>query len=93
MQIMTSNGAKILGLRQPGGHHRGRECRPISSSSRGDPVADAGDIRNVETVFRKGLGFDSAKLRRVDQGARRAALVDDLFRAALGNDGLSVIHH
>jgi imidazolonepropionase-like amidohydrolase len=29
----------------------------------GDPVRTPGDIRNVETVFRRGLGFDAEKLR------------------------------
>jgi imidazolonepropionase-like amidohydrolase len=29
---------------------------------RGDPVARAGDIRNVTVVFKDGVGFDSAKL-------------------------------
>ena len=29
---------------------------------RGDPTTTPGDIRNVVTVFRRGLGFDSVKL-------------------------------
>jgi hypothetical protein len=29
----------------------------------GDPVRTPGDIRNVETVFRRGLGYDAVKLK------------------------------
>ena len=29
---------------------------------RGDPTRTPADIKNVETVFRKGIGYDSAKL-------------------------------
>ena len=36
--------------------------RPISSSSNGDPSTTIADIRNVETVFKQGVGFDPAKL-------------------------------
>ena len=28
----------------------------------GDPSADIADVRNVEIVFRQGIGFDPAKL-------------------------------
>jgi hypothetical protein len=28
----------------------------------GDPSAKISDVRNVEVVFRQGIGFDSAKL-------------------------------
>ena len=68
VQIMTSNGAKILGFDKLGRDDRSRGCRRISSSSRGDPVRTPADIRNAETVFRRGMGYDSAKLRESIKG-------------------------
>jgi enamidase len=34
----------------------------------GDPVRTPHDIQNVETVFHRGLGYDSAKLRESIKG-------------------------
>jgi hypothetical protein len=34
----------------------------------GDPTRTPGDIRNVETVFRLGLGYDAAKLKESIKG-------------------------
>src|SRR5690349_10097599 len=62
VQIMTSNGAKILGFdKWVGTIAPGMQADLVVIG--GDPVRTPSDIRNVETVFRRGLGFDSAKLR------------------------------
>jgi len=62
VQIMTSNGAKILGFdKWVGTIVPGMQADLVVIA--GDPVRTPSDIRNVETVFRRGLGFDSAKLR------------------------------
>lgn len=62
VQIMTSNGAKILGFdKWVGTITPGMQADLVVIA--GDPVRTPRDIRNVETVFRKGLGYDSAKLR------------------------------
>jgi len=61
LQIMTSNGAKVLG--------GGAEFGTIAAGQRadlvvirGDPIARPADIRNVVTVFKDGVGYDSARL-------------------------------
>jgi imidazolonepropionase-like amidohydrolase len=62
IQVMTSNGAKILGFdKTMGTIAPGMQADLVVIA--GNPVATPADIRNVETVFRKGIGFDSAKLR------------------------------
>jgi imidazolonepropionase-like amidohydrolase len=62
VQIMTSNGAKILGFdKWVGTIAPGMQADLVVIA--GDPVRKPADIRNVETVFRRGLGYDSAKLR------------------------------
>jgi hypothetical protein len=62
VQIMTSNGAKILGFdKWVGTIAPGMQADLVVVA--GDPVRTPGDIRNVETVFRRGLGYDSAKLK------------------------------
>jgi hypothetical protein len=62
VQIMTSNGAKILGFdKWVGTIAPGMQADLVIIA--GDPVRTPGDIRNVETVFRRGLGYDSAKLK------------------------------
>ena len=61
VQVMTSNGAKILGI----GDRVGTVAPGMQADLailRGDLVSDATVIRNVVTVFKKGLGFDSGKL-------------------------------
>jgi imidazolonepropionase-like amidohydrolase len=61
VQIMTLNGARILGAADRiGSIESGKQADLIII--RGDPTATPGDIRNVVTVFRRGLGFDSAGL-------------------------------
>jgi imidazolonepropionase-like amidohydrolase len=67
IQIMTSNGAKILGFdKWVGTVAPGMQADLVVLA--GDPVRTPGDIRNVETVFRKGVGFDSARLRASVKG-------------------------
>lgn len=62
VQIMTSNGAKILGFdKWVGTITAGMQADLVVIA--GDPVRTPGDIRNVETVFRRGLGYDAVKLK------------------------------
>lgn len=67
VQIMTLNGARILGEQQRIG-----SIEPGKSADlvviRGNLAADAHAIRNVSIVFRDGYGFDSAKLRNEVRG-------------------------
>ena len=61
MRIMTLNGATVLGKADKiGSIAVGKQADIVIV--RGDPTKQPGDIRNTVTVFRKGLGFDSAKL-------------------------------
>ena len=67
VQIMTSNGAKILGFdKWVGTVAPGMQADLVVIA--GDPVRTPRDIQNVETVFRRGLGYDSAKLRESIKG-------------------------
>jgi len=67
VQIMTSNGAKILGFdKWVGTVAPGMQADLVVIA--GDPVRTPHDIQNVETVFRRGLGYDSAKLRESIKG-------------------------
>ena len=61
VQIMSANGAKVLGA--------DKDLGTISSGKiadlvliRGDLAAEPASIRNVVTVFKGGVGYDSAKL-------------------------------
>jgi imidazolonepropionase-like amidohydrolase len=61
VQIMSANGAKVLGFdNRLGTIAPGKQADLVVL--RGDPTRTPGDIRNVETVFRQGIGYDSAKL-------------------------------
>jgi imidazolonepropionase-like amidohydrolase len=61
LQIMTFNGAKVLGKSDRiGSIVPGKQADLVVV--RGDLTRQPGDIRNVVTVFRKGVGYDSAKL-------------------------------
>jgi hypothetical protein len=61
VQIMTLNGAKVLGAAdQYGSITVGK--RADLAVFRGAPVGKPAEIRNVVTVFKDGVGFDSAKL-------------------------------
>ncbi len=61
MRVMTLNGATVLGKADKvGSIAAGKQADIVIV--RGDPTKQPGDIRNTVTVFRKGLGYDSAKL-------------------------------
>lgn len=61
IQIMTLNGAKVLGADQQYGSIAAGKSADLVVI-RGDPIAKPAEIRNVVTVFKEGLGYDSAKL-------------------------------
>lgn len=57
IQVMTLNGAKILGFADRiGSIVAGKQADLVVLD--GDPVARAADIRNVTLVFRHGVGYD-----------------------------------
>jgi enamidase len=59
--IGTLNGAKYLGRdRQIGSIAAGKQADLVLVT--GDPSRLISDVRNVDTVFRQGIGFDPAKL-------------------------------
>jgi imidazolonepropionase-like amidohydrolase len=61
IQIMTFNGAKILGVdKQLGTITPGKLADLVVI--RGNPIAQPADIRQVTTVFKDGVGYDSVKL-------------------------------
>ncbi len=61
IQIMTVNGAKILGVdKQLGTITPGKTADLVVI--RGNPIANPAEIRQVTTVFKDGVGYDSAKL-------------------------------
>ena len=61
IQIMTQNGAKVLGIDNERGSVAPGKAADLVVI-RGDPVITPGSIRNVVTVFKDGLGYDSVKL-------------------------------
>lgn len=61
VQIMSANGAKVLGVdRDLGTVQSGKVADLVLL--RGDLAQEAAAIRNVVTVFKDGVGYDSAKL-------------------------------
>jgi hypothetical protein len=68
VQIMTANGAKVLGGADTFGTIAAGK-RADLVVIRGNPVATPGEIRNVVTVFKDGVGYDSAKLIESVRGA------------------------
>jgi imidazolonepropionase-like amidohydrolase len=67
VQIMTANGAKILGVdRQLGTVERGKLADLVVL--KGDLTADPSAIRNPALVFKDGVGYDPAKLLASVQG-------------------------
>ena len=67
IQVMTSNGARILGFdKWVGTIQPGMQADLVLIA--GDPVRTPVEIRNTEIVFRRGIGFDSAKLRESIKG-------------------------
>ena len=67
VQIMTLNGARILGKeRQLGSIVPGKLADLVVI--RGDPLGTPGDIYSVVIVFKGGLGYDSMRLREAVKG-------------------------
>ena len=67
VQIMTFNGARILGKeRQLGSIAPGKLADVVVI--RGNPLGTPRDIYDVVTVFKGGLGYDSARLREAVKG-------------------------
>jgi len=60
IRIATLNGAEYLGRTQTGSIAVGKQADLIVVA--GDPSSRIADVRNVELVFKQGIGFDSAKL-------------------------------
>ena len=61
IQIMSLNGAKILGVDEElGSISQGKIADLVVI--RGNPIENHSEIRNVVTVFKDGVGYDSAKL-------------------------------
>ncbi|HEX2168067.1 MAG TPA: amidohydrolase family protein, partial [Longimicrobiales bacterium] len=61
LQIMTLNGAKVLGVDDELGSVEAGKIADLVIVS-GNPAATPGDIRNVTHVFKDGVGYDPAKL-------------------------------
>jgi hypothetical protein len=67
VQIMTANGARILGVeKQLGTVERGKLADLVVL--KGDLTADPSVIRNATVVFKDGIGYDPAKLVASVQG-------------------------
>ena len=67
IQIMTLNGARILGEEEQRRLDRdGETCR--SDDRAGNPLRMPAEIYDVVMVFKGGLGFDSARLREAARG-------------------------
>jgi imidazolonepropionase-like amidohydrolase len=67
IQIMTLNGARILGVdKQLGSVAAGKTADLVVI--RGNPIAQPAEIRNVTIVFKDGVGYDSAKLLAAVKG-------------------------
>jgi hypothetical protein len=67
IQIMTSNGAKILGEDGVRGTIATGKVADLVVI-RGNPIGTPSDIYQVVTVFKDGVGFDSVKLREAAKG-------------------------
>lgn len=68
VQIMTANGARVLGGAAVFGTIAPGQ-RADLAVIRGNPIATPADIRNMVTVFKDGVGYDSAKLIESVRGA------------------------
>jgi len=67
VKIMSANGAKILGFdKWVGTIQPGMQADLVVVN--GDVVRSPADIRKTDLVFRRGIGFDSAKLRESIKG-------------------------
>ncbi len=67
IQIMTLNGARVLGLDDRTGSVVPGKAADLVVIE-GDPAAHPAEIRNVRTVFRDGIGYDSARLYAAVKG-------------------------
>ena len=67
VQIITLNGARILGEDSRVGSIAAGKVADLVVI-RGDPLRTPADIYNVVTVFKDGIGFDSARLRAAAKG-------------------------
>jgi len=67
VQIMSLNGARVLGIDQNTGSIEAGKAADLVLIN-GDLNTNPALIRNVELVFRNGLGFDSAALIRAVEG-------------------------
>lgn len=67
IQILTLNGARILGEEDRVGSIEPGKAADLVVI-RGDPVATPSAIYEVTTVFRNGVGYDSARLREFARG-------------------------
>ncbi|MEP6617944.1 MAG: amidohydrolase family protein [bacterium] len=67
VQIMTLNGARILGIDARVGSIVAGKAADLMVV-RGNPVAAPGEIYNVVTVFKDGVGYDASKLRDAAKG-------------------------
>jgi imidazolonepropionase-like amidohydrolase len=67
IQIMTLNGARILGEEQQAGSIATGK-RADLMVVRGDPVRAPAEIYDVVTVFKDGIGYDSSRLREAARG-------------------------
>lgn len=67
IQIMTGNGARIVdAFDEYGSVEAGKSADLVLID--GNPLEDDGEIRNVTTVFKHGVGYDSKKLIEAVQG-------------------------
>ena len=67
LRIATQNGAEVLGQSDRiGTIARGKQADLVVVT--GDPSTNISDIRNVDLVFRKGIGYSSAKLFGATKG-------------------------
>jgi imidazolonepropionase-like amidohydrolase len=67
IQVMTLNGARILGVDKRVGSIVAGKVADLMVV-RGDPLATPADIYNVVTVFKDGIGYDSERLRQAAKG-------------------------
>ncbi len=67
IQVASSNGAKALGVFDRAGSIAVGKTADLVLIA-GNPAADISDVRKVETVFKGGVGFDSAKMLAATRG-------------------------
>lgn len=66
IQVMTMNGARLLGRNEIGTIEKGKIANLVVLD--GDLQADPAIIKNVETVFKNGIGYDPEKLINITNG-------------------------